>query len=569
MYPAAFNRSTTLQLPARASAGILTSALVAGCCATLPQDRSVALGKDVGRYGQQSIARNANSKGILPGTMPSSEYPNHFVACRASYDNEQGHVDDLVNEAVASGKDIVLYFHGGLSSQEYLVEELGHDLMKRVFTKPGVREEIYPIFMNYDAGPLDWDASSLRWEPLASITERLFRQPAYLDLVSDIEGRLQAPEMMDQYGEAVDYTSAAAARNIARFAGRSSTEIQFKSVDEMSEEEVRYYIDILDAERLPDEFRGKSAEKSGLNSLAVKFGEAVRSGQAEAMDTRKGARKRLDLEISSLKLRVLRIFARYVLQVDHGLVATVQEELLDAVDDAVTPSLGLGKAHWDKVKLHAHQCFQEGSNGRRIVSKLVDHRNRTGTAVHTLSHSAGSIPTAELIQLLGKTGMGQLDRIVMVVPAINQEAFSELVVPNRAVYQTLDAYVLREEFERDDDVLHELLYSSSLLYAVSSLAERGRFMDKMLLIDQHMKPSRPAYKYGSYRCVVCESPEEIWRFFEEDDGQSMVRYPFGVEEITDGAASHENTKYPWVSRDLARRILSDFGVSNSDELVFE
>lgn len=544
----------------------LAMTLAAGCC-QLPYDES--LSDDI------SAAEGAATR--------SSAYPGHFIACRADSQDvaERQRVDNIIR-AIREARqnndvDVVLYFHGGLSSQKYMTEKLGKNLLEKVFLTTAVEKKLYPVFVNYDAGVLD-DL----FKQQQSLPQDL---PAFAALTDTLAAALNSRQSLssDAYPLTTDKTSAGALQIIYRASGAKQAWLA-PSQQGPDEAQVRYLLSLLEAETLPAEFAPpaeKAVAGSALDDIALAMQKVVADEQL-----RKGNQEALDIgnlfPLTEARLRALRVLARLALRNDHGLVATLQEELLDYVDSGIVSAAGewlplvsgkaengLGKYHWDKVKRHARQCFMPGSNGRYLVEELQRLKQQSGMHIHTLSHSAGSLPVAELIRYLGQQQAGHLDQVVMLVPAVNQQVFAELVIPNRDVFSGMKVYALTEKAEKQDQVGHSVLYSASLLYAVSALAERGHYMDKMLLIDQHMDPARAPYRSGKYLCAACEKPEMVWDFFAGDTPQAeFITYPFAGGGTPSGAASHENTKYPWISGDLAQQIFSVFGVAGAGTLVF-
>ena len=76
---------------------------------------------------------------------------NHLGCCSDACE----HVNHIMDKLEGS-KGVVLYFHGGLSTQEYMKNELGPKLMESIFKAKNL-DGLYPIFINYDAGFLDED----------------------------------------------------------------------------------------------------------------------------------------------------------------------------------------------------------------------------------------------------------------------------------------------------------------------------------------------------------------------------------------------------------------------------
>lgn len=105
----------------------------------------------------------------------------------------------------------------------------------------------------------------------------------------------------------------------------------------------------------------------------------------------------------------------------------------------------------------------------------------------------------------------------MLVPEVNQAAFKELVIPYKDVFSHLYAYALAEQHEKEDKVLSDQLYGTSLLYAVSFIAENRPYLDKRLLIDQHMKAIF-SYNNKIFQLTTYEKPKSVWEFH----GASLV-----------------------------------------------
>ena len=521
---------------------------LAGCC-TVPEDIS--------------LERAGNSEEGLqfkPITIVSPDYPDHFLACRADSENEREReiVKNILKEIESANTDVVLYFHGGLSSQQYMVNKLGKWLMDKVFEQATVKQTVYPVFMNYDADPRDWDLLTLE-------RENLVNNSTYTQLVELIEAQLKVDAGLSATEQRTQQ-SVRAAKLIYTYGGKPAS--RFKYGDTLTDEDIAYFYSLLEAKTLPAEFSKDKETTAPLYELA----ELVATLQAEhtpVYETEQGAAYKSLLAPGETTLRVLRILARYALKTDHGQVATIQEELLDAL------GVGwLGKTHWDKVKRHAKQCFAKNSNGRMLVEGLRDLKQKYPERqyrINTLSHSAGSYPTAELIHYLAGTGAENavLNQVVMLAPAVNQQVFSELVVPNHRLINQLTVYSLTKDFELEDTVIAGLLYSSSLLYAVSSLGEGRPSMDKMLLIAQHMDSTQRPYNSSVYQLLAHEKPKKVWDYFATAANTAFVYYPAENDNVHNNKGpTHEGTKFPWESTDLTRKYLGLYEVPYADKLIF-
>lgn len=497
------------------------SLLISGCCCIQKPDESL---KDVSEYP------NTDKKELLV----SKDFPNKIIACR---DNNSMRTKSIVNAAIKSNKDIVLYFHGGLSSQEYMVNELGPALIKSMFESEPARNNLYPIFMNYDANPLGI------FKEFFDSADEILRDKLYKEFLRQLSDAIGI-NVITQSNNVIlsDKQRVDAANLIERF--KKGYHSVLNQDDVFNNQE--YYINLLKLKKLPNEFviNDSGDITNELSEIALSIKKIDSMFKSSKNSKSLIGLKKIDINTSAL--RVLRILARYVINSHHGYVATIQEEILDVIGVSE-----YGLKHWDMVKRHAKECFSENSNGRKIVDELL----AKGVTINTLSHSAGSIPTAELIKYLDEQGGGlSLNQVVMIVPAINQLVFNKHVIDNKGGFEKLTAYILEEKYEKADMVLNKLLYSSSLLYAVSSLAEDVKTLDQMLLVEQHLKSDRMPYSNSIYRKLTCEKPEEIWSVFNDNKFEKYI-YPFENTPNKAEAATHEKTKYPWVSKDLANHYL--------------
>ena len=480
------------------------------------------------------------STGIL-GDVQSKKYLEHFVPCRNDLDERR--VNGIVNSAVTSGKEVVLYFHGGLSHQGYVVKDLGPKLIENVFLKEEYFNKVHPIFFNYDANPLH------NWR---KIMKEILEEEVVKKLVESMRSQLQSKSLSVFPSDARNENLQVQAANLIEdLRGNKSIQSQtFKSIEQQHD----YYISLLEQETLPTEFQvaldfeKSETGESQLEDLAnyVDIAAARVEGKIEDLYNKENFDKSKSIKLTSA-LRVVRILARLALGSDHGLVATIQEEFLDHIGLSK-----LGAKHWNIVKKHSLECFSETSNGRAIVDKLFENNIK----INTLSHSAGAIPVSVLIKYVNQQRKPlKLKNVAMLVPAVNQQVFQEIVIPNDGAVESLRIYVLDQEHERKDDVLTDWLFDASLLYAVSSLGEeQDKTLDQMLLIDQHMKPNRSPYKYKTYLKLACESPNKIWDYFEE--GENLFYYPFkNTEDSRMKGATHESTKLPCKTENLVEHYM--------------
>ncbi len=506
--------------------GLLT--LITGCCCNKTFDVQLM---DINDYDPEDLVK----------TIPAPKYADHLVACRPN-PVEKDKVNSVLKAALDSKKDIVLYFHGGLSSQKYMNTDLGPGLMESIFGHKQISQKVHPIFMNYDAGP------EQHFQEFYDKVTKTLKNHAYEAIEKRIKEKLGYEEKAGFVGTDTTALRVSAAYAIESFKNDNQKLLtKSKGIDKkFLEDNHKYYIGLLEAKDLPSEF--KQTNKSLVSELDDLASNLLKLDQ---LHNDKSNLMKIDaLKGNRTALGIIRILARFALDTDHGFLATIQEEVLDAIKVS-----NVGALHWNMVKRHAKQCFAEGSNGRAIVDDLIKNKVK----INTISHSAGSLPTAELINYISKNKPDfKLSNVVMLVPALNHKIFEEYVVNNKEgngkhkAFDNLYAYSLSEEFEKKDKVFRSWLYSSSLLYAVSSLGEEEITLDQMLLINQHLRSNRKPYNYSLYLDLACEEPEETWKYLNVNAG-NLIYYPLNTANRPDPdvAATHEYTKYPWESWDLA------------------
>jgi len=232
---------------------------------------------------------------------------------------------------------------------------------------------------------------------------------------------------------------------------------------------------------------------------------------------------------------------------NHQIIPTFEEELFRA--------FGIKKIadkHWRKVKSNAKRIFKNNRIGKYFLDEILKikqskEKDNKSFTINVMSHSTGAIPAARLTKYMSEKEKN-LDNNVMVAPAINQEDFSEFIIPNIKYIKNFKMHILGKEAEEKDNVV--IIYPASLLYFVSGTAENVWYGDKMILIKQHLDPTEKPYNSDDYLDFirVKETAEYVWDFFKNNPHT----YDFYNNKKI---YSHECTKYPWATKDLAQKIL--------------
>ena len=444
--------------------------------------------------------------------MKKKKYEYNHLACCS---DACGHVNHIMDKLEGS-KGVVLYFHGGLSTQEYMKNELGPKLMESIFKAKNL-DGLYPIFINYDAGFLDEDNWCCLLRYLYATNEFLKKAIKYFEVYFEKNKNKSNNEKE-------------IAQNILNKAlekHAKGTRNKFGRKD---------YLDILEDPKLQESIGKKLIKESDLKEINRDKG----------------------IFGTIITLKVLsRSVARIAIGNNHQIVPTLEEELFRElrIDH-------LAKKHWRTVKKHSEQCNSKKFVGSYLISRLLEKKeNDENFTINTVSHSAGAIPTAHLIKYMKKKNK-KLDSVVMIVPAINQEDFSRLVIDNKKGFKKLKLYALDLEAEKDDNVA--TVYPASLLYFVSGSAEEKGYGDKMLLIAQHLDETRKPYSDKKYLRRVKEKPQKIWKYLKKNDVLTYCPSQLNVSNPEKDQYSHSSTKKPWITKTLARAILFDLTGKNVD-----
>ncbi len=474
-------------------------------------------------------------------------YPLNHVACR---EENLDHVQRVVDAATtASSKGAILYFHGGLSAQKYMKESLGPWLVESIFATAEM-DGFYPIFVNYDA-------ELYMWENFVDIAREILKSDAFESVKDEFDNLVSRKR-----GVSFRQLSDDELRDFGRqyLDGQSFTSFRNDRYRDGTEPE-EYYLAILEDDALAREVGLQLTEDPDFIPLSTKIDEAAASsleqhGRVKSAGIFKAAKV------------IARILARFAIQNNHQIVPTIEEEFFRELGYAGVTAQKLAAIHWSNVKEHARECFASGSGGDTLLTALLAHQDSNhGFQIYAISHSAGSIPVGRMLESLDGRGKA-LNGAHLVAPAINQSDFAKLVLRNEDAIADagLRIYPLNLEQEEDDDVWK--VYPASLLYLVSGMAEDRWYSDRMLLIEQHLTPDRFPYDKGWYRRLVREKQaRDVWQYFQ-DNPSARRYYPAAFDGAGDRpvGASHECTKYPWVSTQIANEIVRSITGNNPEQI---
>jgi hypothetical protein len=166
-----------------------------------------------------------------------------------------------------------------------------------------------------------------------------------------------------------------------------------------------------------------------------------------------------------------RVLKRYRANRDHGLHATVVEEICRAyyISNA-------GQWVWGQMKEKGQQMWQEGNVGGefiKLLKNLVPNQK-----VDLIGHSAGAICISHFLDVNNADlNTIEIDNLFLLAPAARSELFFQKIVKpqqggqNR--FNNFRMFTMNDELERDDSLVKLIpqLYPSSLLYFISGVLE--------------------------------------------------------------------------------------------------
>jgi hypothetical protein len=184
------------------------------------------------------------------------------------------------------------------------------------------------------------------------------------------------------------------------------------------------------------------------------------------------------------------VLHRYGDKRDHGLYATVVEEILREVKLGGSGINEWGKAlQWNRMKQDTLQAFGESADecaGTALLSRLApllatDHGPKRMTLI---GHSTGAIYIANWLAAANRMlPLGIRFDVVLLAPAITYQLFDTTLAEYKDRIGHFRMFAMRDSLERNDQIWGDdtalptgrdwrsIVYPSSLLYLVSGILE--------------------------------------------------------------------------------------------------
>ena len=456
-------------------------------------------------------------------------------------------------KARLSGKPIVMHFHGGLVSRSSALA--GAPALQLFYESANA----YPVIPVWKTGP--WEVAQDIWLKIA--VEALFKI-----LVDRVAGLVHA-RMKDFVGTRSlsvertlpsvttdvladsstgdgDFSAAFLGLDVNSVRGEKDlalTDFQRKSMEEAlrKDKELNLVVDaVLQGADLPlDEgMRSVDVSRAALPLPSVADRNALLELRGEA-NTR-GLGVGTALAVITL---VTKVIGRFIHRSDHGLHATVVEEVLRKF------YLGaVGTAAWTKIKEYATNAFAAGTQnaaGTALIDeiKAIPAEQR----IMLVGHSAGSIFICELLKHFD--GSDKRFEIVFLAPAATVDLFNEAVIKHQqflAVASDGDLkfrmFSMNDKYESRDTLVRNTpvgdltwFYPRSLLYLVSGILEEDA---KGAAVDAAIAGMQRVYS-PSYRNATMPEVLSVRAFVE---GQSKRRV-WAVQDDPDTRLCSNSTSH--------------------------
>lgn len=197
-----------------------------------------------------------------------------------------------------------------------------------------------------------------------------------------------------------------------------------------------------------------------------------------------------------IKRILVKVLKRYAHGRDHGLYATVVEEIVREVTLGGSGLNEWGKAlQWNRMKQDALDAF--GGDPQRHAGTALLHRLRQAhdggldlRRITLIGHSTGAIYIAHWLAAAQKILPAQIKMdVIFLAPAITYDLFDRTLQGQGDRIQSFRMFCMKDALERDDQVwgedgeleaghdLRRFIYPSSLLYLVSGILESDQLAD--------------------------------------------------------------------------------------------
>ena len=267
------------------------------------------------------------------------------------------------------------------------------------------------------------------------------------------------------------------------------------------------------------------------------------------------------LAISPWKLAkaINRMLRRYRKHRAHGPITTLQEEIYRETMLFDTSIEDIAINHWELVYKHAKIIWE-----KEIGKDLLADLNSRSIKIDLISHSAGSIVISSLVNHVIQNRETypkiRFNNIIFVAPAVTTKMFENTIIDNERsnIYNNFITYNLSDKCEVKDQVGLELLYSRSLLYFVSGVAEKvGKGDTPILGMQRYLEGNiYQSDKFNNKHKKEYGDLRKVKQYLMQGDRIKYLPFPPAGLDCKGSGASHEGRKKQCESKALARDIVN-------------
>lgn len=398
-------------------------------------------------------------------------------------------VDRAFDEPKAGG--VAVHFHGGLVSRAAgmrKAEELG-----KVYSDA----EALPVFFVWESGLFETVTNNLRELASESLFKTLFKRIRKIverKFAKKDSGRSGTLPEVDTYDtdKAIDQAFehiALGKETDAKKAAKGITEVEApKDLTELTKDEMN----TLEAELKTDGLLTaeiESVSQGLLDEATIEEKGGARSpiyrvSSATMMDPKAlekyvkrpadGARGIIDVAafIKGVITVAYNVIERFIKNRDHGLHATIVEELLHEFYLA-----NIGQVVWTAMKKDTKDSFGDDPKQHGGTAFLEHIRQRvevgdTPPRFTLIGHSTGAV---YICHLLEKANVKNLPKsvqfdVVLLAPASNFELTATAVAEHSNRIRNFRMFTMSDKYEKDDELV-PVLYPHSLLYFLSGVVD--------------------------------------------------------------------------------------------------
>lgn len=228
-----------------------------------------------------------------------------------------------------------------------------------------------------------------------------------------------------------------------------------------------------------------------------------------------------------------RVFARYRTGRDHGLHATIAEEIARELYGDL-----IGSLVWGMMKGDARDHFAVDRLGERLMTAVAANPDlRLGI----VAHSAGSIFASDMLIWAAEHDLPLSVDVAFLAPAVRTRKFAEALERSEHRIRRFRSFAMTDELERRDVLLGRglgFVYPSSLLYLVSGLFEEhaaeGLADAPLVGMERFLDPT------SGWLDDLEEGPpvRRVQDFLRAEPGRTVSAVVTGDDGLSSSARSH-------------------------------